>query len=532
MAGDLPPQPLTRAEQLPHLPADIFDILIVGGGINGAVSAAALSARGLKVALAEAGDFAGETSSSTSCLVWGGIKYLQTCEFGLVRKLCESRNRLMAAYPDSVRETRFLAALDQQAPHRPGTLYLGAMAYWFMGRRFTQAPRRYSLTKLGEAEPALRLEVMRGGVTYSDAFLPDSDARFVFNFISRTWRNGGCAINYLKVLDGSFRDGLHHTTVQDVLSGHTATVRSRAIINACGPWADPFNESRDISTRHHVVFSKGIHLVVPRITTSDKILAFFSHDGRPFFVFPLGDRSCIGTTDTRVTQAETTVNDDDRHTVLSNINRYVGTQLRLSDIISERCGVRPLVVEQEPGRGVDWTQLSRKHIIESDKSRRFLTIFGGKLTDCLNVGEEVVGTLARFGIPGHEPAEPWFGEPGEAEKGRFYEAADKSDSPVNAERLWRRYGTQAWSVLARLRENPVESRELFPGTGVIEAEVHHAARNEMVLNLSDFVRRRTLLEMERGRECLTASPALGTIARILFPDHADEGLQSYANGAG
>ncbi|NNC90033.1 MAG: glycerol-3-phosphate dehydrogenase/oxidase [Akkermansiaceae bacterium] len=529
MACDLPPHPPTRAEQLPRLPAEIFDVLIVGGGINGAVTAAALSARGIKVALAEAGDFAGKTSSSTSCLIWGGIKYLQNREFRLVRSLCKSRNRLMEAYPSAVREMRFLAALDRDAPHRPTPIYLGAWLYWLIGSRATKTPRLFSVGKLGEAEPAIQLGDMRGAVSYSDAFLPDSDARFVFNFIARTWRNGGCAINYLRVLDGTYQDKLHHTTVEDAVTGFTTTVRSRAVINACGPWTDPFNKSRGIKTRHHIVFSKGIHLVVPRVTTCNRVLSFFSYDGRPFFVFPLGDRSCVGTTDTRVAQPETEVNDDDRTTVLSNINRYLGKTLSPSDIIAERCGVRPLVVQEEPRRGVDWTELSRKHVIETDNDRRFLTIFGGKLTDCLNVGEEVVEAFGEFGIPGHEPREPWFGEPPADERDAFLAAAEKSPEPIDAARLWRRYGASAWHLLERLEANPAEAHEMFEGTGLLAAEVHYAARAEMVLSLSDFLRRRTLIEMERGLAALRDTPALGNVAQILFPDHAYQALQAYVD---
>ena len=370
--------PLTRHEQLQRLRHGIFDVLIVGGGINGAVSAAALSARGLKVALVEGGDFASETSSSSSCLVWGGIKYLQTLEFALVRNLCRARNTLMQAFPHQVPEIRFLAALDRDAPHRPLPIFAGTWLYWLIGEAFTRKPGHWSRRVLREREPVLAMQNMRGAVAYSDAYLPEGDAHFVFGFIKRAWERRAIAVNYARARKGSVRDGIHHTEVRDEISGETFTVKSRALINAAGPWAEGFNDDRDVATNHRLVFSKGIHLVVPQVTDADRVLTFFAADDRPFFVFPLGDRSCVGTTDTRVPTPECAVTDEDRDFVLRNINRYLKKRLTRADIISERCGVRPLVVESTPTDETDWTQLSRKHVLESDRAPKVTSPFSAE----------------------------------------------------------------------------------------------------------------------------------------------------------
>lgn len=518
--------PLTRHEQLLRLRQGTFDVLIVGGGINGAVSAAALSARGLKVALVEGGDFASKTSSSSSCLVWGGIKYLQSLEFRLVRSLCRSRNILMQAYPTQVPEIRFLAALDENAPHRPLPIFAGTWLYWLIGDALTRKPGYWSRGVLREREPNLAMHSMRGAVAYSDAYVPEGDAHFVFGFIKRAWERGALAVNYARALEGSVFDGIHHTGIHDEISGDTFAVKSRVVINAAGPWAEQFNKSRNISTKHQLVFSKGIHLVVPQVTDSNRILTFFAADDRPFFVFPLGDCSCIGTTDTRVTSPDTTITDEDRDFVLNNINRYLRKQLTREDIISERCGVRPLVVDSAPRDDTEWTQLSRKHVLEVDSERKFVTIFGGKLTDCINVGDEICKTVEELGLPGSHSLKRWFGEASRISRRRFLNRLNRNVPGLDGPSLWRRYGRDCFLLLKRLEENPDEARELHPG-GILECEVHHAAAHQMVVTLEDFLRRRTLLEMTRGRKFLLKAKGTREICQILFGPTADAHWREY-----
>lgn len=520
--------PLTRSEQVQRLQHGVFDVLVAGGGINGAAAAAALSSRGLNVALVERGDFGGETSSSSSCLVWGGIKYLQSLEVRLVHSLCRARNTLMQAFPNQVPEMRFLAALDRHAPHHPLSIFAGTWLYWLIGQAFTRKPGYWSKRVLREREPSLATHSMRGGVAYSDAYLPEGDAHFVLGFIARAWERGAAAVNYVEALDGTTRDGIHHTEARDLTTGETFTLKSRAIVNATGPWAGAFNDAREVSTRHRLVLSKGIHLVVPQITDADHVLTFFAADDRPFFVFPLGDRSCIGTTDTRVESPETTVTDEDRDFVLNNINRYLKIDLTRRDIVSERCGVRPLVVDRTPRADTEWTQLSRKHILESDPQRRFLTIFGGKLTDCVNVGEEVCAAMESMGITGSRSRTRWFGEPSRFSRRRFLDRLNRISPGLDGPGLWRRYGKDAFLLLHRLRDHPGEAREMIPATGILECEVRYAAAHQMVVRLEDYFRRRTLLEMTRGRSFILENSGAREICDLLFGAGGDQRWEEYA----
>src|SRR5258708_1767209 len=172
-----------RENILRRLEDGAFDVLVLGGGINGAVSAAALSSRGARVALIDRGDFAGETSQSSSNLAWGGIKYLETFELGLVRKLCRARNRLIRAYPSTVQEIRFFTAHQKGFRHGLFKLVFAALFYSLIDDSFTRGPRRPSLSAMERNEPIVRLDGCDGGFEYSDAFLHDNDARLVFGFI-------------------------------------------------------------------------------------------------------------------------------------------------------------------------------------------------------------------------------------------------------------------------------------------------------------------------------------------------------------
>ncbi|HAU13639.1 MAG TPA: FAD-dependent oxidoreductase, partial [Gammaproteobacteria bacterium] len=186
-----------RQTNIAKLGSETFDVLVVGGGINGAVSAAALAGKGVKVALIDRSDFAACTSSNSSNLAWGGIKYLETMELLLVNKLCKSRNHLMKSYPSTVQEIRFFTTIQKGFRLPVSFVYLGTLFYWMLGRFFTRPPRFLTRANIESLEPVVNTRNAKGGFEYSDCYLYDNDARFVFNFI-RTSMNYGCvAANYV-----------------------------------------------------------------------------------------------------------------------------------------------------------------------------------------------------------------------------------------------------------------------------------------------------------------------------------------------
>ncbi len=526
-----------RSTLLQRLPRETFDVLVLGGGINGAVSAACLAARGVRVALLDRGDFAGFTSQNSSNLAWGGIKYMESYEFALVEQLCRSRNELMRAYPSTVREIRFFTTHMRNFRHALWKLVLGTWAYWFFGRFFTRPPRRLSLAQMAADEPVVRLDGADGGIEYSDAYLYDNDARFVWSFLREALDHGAAAVNYVEST-GARREGDHWLVdARDVTTGETFTVKARALINACGPFVDAHNGVAGVRTAHRHVFSKGIHLIVPRITPNNRVLTFFADDGRLFFVIPMGVRTCVGTTDTRVESPHTRVTAEDRRFVLDNINKRLNlaTPLTEADVIAERCGVRPLVVERSGESTDDWMQLSRKHAVEVDRARAHISVFGGKLTDCLNVGQEVFDLVRSLGIEAPFPTRRWYGEPREARDEYFHQAAlmnlDALTSPRATEklstRLWRRYGREALSMLESIRRDPREAELLIENAEYVRCEIEQAARREMVTKLDDFLRRRSKIALVLRPEEIRAAPGLREACKLLFGDEADARIDEY-----
>ncbi len=528
-----------RESNLDKLGTRVFDVLIIGGGINGAVSAAALSAQGAKVALIDKGDFAGFTSQESSNLVWGGIKYLETYEFLLVRKLCLSRNRLIRAYPSSVREIRFFVTLAAKFRKPRLLVWLGAWLYWLFGNCFTRAPRLLSKADIHGDEGIVRTEQSQGGLEYSDAYLVDNDARFVFNFVRSAINCGAIVSNYVESR-GAVRgdDGIWVCDAHDSEDGRDLKIRARTLINACGPYVDAHNQQTGVRTAHKHVFSRGIHLIVEPLTSSRRVLTFFADDGRLFFVIPLGNRSCIGTTDTREEQLPTYVRDEDRKFVLDNINKRLRLPVPLSDadVIAERCGVRPLVVNQQGSTGGDWTALSRKHEIECDSAKKHISIFGGKLTDCLNVGEEITALIASLGIALPYRGHKWYGEPPDEVRDEFFHQARLMDldalTPADSSeplstRLWRRYGESALRLLEDIRADKTMAEVLIVGTEYIRGELYHAARREMITRLDDFLRRRSKIALIARTSTIREAPGLFEACRILFGDKAEDKFEEY-----
>ncbi|MEH6550378.1 MAG: glycerol-3-phosphate dehydrogenase/oxidase [Pseudomonadales bacterium] len=528
-----------RQNNLSKLQQGVYDVLIVGGGINGAVAAASLAARGVSVALIEAEDFASQTSSSSSNLAWGGIKYLETYEFGLVNKLCKSRNHLMQHYPSTVREIRFFTTIQKGFRYPPMLVFLGTILYWFLGRFRTQPPAYLSPSRIKQKEPVVDTDKVVGGFEYSDCYLYDNDARFVFNFI-RTSMNYGCiAANYVKSTGSHRADGLWTTKAQDTLSGDTFNIQSKVLINACGPLADRHNNETGQQTQHHHLFSKGIHLIVDRITEHERVLAFFASDGRLFFVIPMGPKTCVGTTDTQVEDPKVEVTDQDRQFVLDNINSLLELPqpLTQADIIAERCGVRPLAVEGS-STDADWVKLSRKHAIDVNTQEQHLTIFGGKLTDCLNVGDEVAQLVEQLGIAQPYKDTIWYGEPPAAVQEEFIHQANlmkldeltpESSSELLSTRLWRRYGADAIDMLESIRQDPARAELLIENAEYLRCEIEHAAAKEMITKLDDFLRRRSKIsQVVRTRDIIDA-PGLHEACRILFGEQAETKLQEYIN---
>ncbi|HYQ92608.1 MAG TPA: FAD-dependent oxidoreductase [Candidatus Competibacteraceae bacterium] len=527
-----------RTRLLQRLGRESYDVVIIGGGINGAAAAAALATRGARVALLERGDFAVGTSQQSSNLIWGGIKYLETYEFALVRQLCLSRNRLLAGYPSRVQEIRFLLTVDRNFRYSPFWLWLGSCLYWLLGNGATRPPRLLSRRQLDREVPMVESARSRGGLEYSDAWLPDNDARFVFGFIHTALEHGGCAVNYVES-PGARREGDHwRVRARDTIGGHEFSLQAKLLLNAAGPWVDGYNRLTGQQTQYRHVFSKGVHLIVDRLAPPQRILTFFAEDGRLFFAIPMGNRTCIGTTDTPVEDPDAVVTAADRRFILANINQHLRLAKPLieEDIIAERCGVRPLAVKGRWEGARDWLKLSRQHAVEVNPQDGHISIFGGKLTDCINIGDEVSAWVGRMGVALPAAHRRWYGEPGPAlatDYRRQTEALALDSKPVLpaaeplSQRWWRRYGQGAFELLDAVRRDSHALDIIIAGTDYRRCEIEYAGRREMIVKLEDFLRRRSALAQLYRHQELAYNPGLLEACRILFGTQAREKWAEY-----
>ena len=341
----------------------------------------------------------------------------------------------------------------------------------------------------------------------------------------------------MESLGSERKGGLWRTRLKDNLSGETFTVRSRVLINACGPYVDTHNQLTGQHTEHRHLFSKGVHLIVDRVSDTQRILTFFASDGRLFFVIPMGPKTCIGTTDTQEASPEVEMTAADRQFVLDNVNALLNLErpLTVDDVIAERCGVRPLALKGQDGVA-DWVKLSRKHAIDISHKDKHLSIFGGKLTDCLNVGDEVSDVVAKLGVAVPYPEKCWYGEPSNSVKEEFMhqaklmgldEMTDPSSSEPLTQRLWRRYGRSAIEMLEMIREDPSCAELLIENAEYLRCEIEHAARREMISKLDDFLRRRSKISLVVRREEIIKAPGLKEACEILFGEEAEAKLQEY-----
>lgn len=529
-----------RLQNLDRIESSHFDVAIVGGGINGAVAAAALSGRGVKAMVIDRGDWAAQTSQESSNLVWGGFKYMESYELILVRKLCMSRNRLMRAYPANIQEIGFLAAMGSTAPFPQWLAGVGSLAYWGIGNFKTAPPRLLSRRKIEELEPVIDTTDIRGGLEYADAHLKDNDARFVFGFIRSAVDSGAIAANYVELTSAERIDDRWHLDLQDVDGGGAMACTADALVNCAGPFIDPLNDELKVRANHRIVHSKGIHLIVDQLTPNNRVLAFFDDTERLFYVIPMGRRSMIGTTDTRVDEPTKEVTDEDRSFLLGQINARLDLNRPLTeaDIIAERSGTRPLVVETGEGdrSEADWTSLSRKHEIDVDHDRSVVSVYGGKLTDCLNVGEEIAAAVEDLGVTVGPDDHAWYGEPPAATRDAFYRQARgmdldglriKANTEPLSDRLWRRYGRRAFDMLDEIRQDPAMGEDIMESADYLRVELHHTAQNEMVVRLEDFLRRRSKISQVVPTHQIDGTPGLEEVAEVLFGHQAQERLDQY-----
>lgn len=531
-----------------------FDLLVIGGGINGAGIARDAAMRGLSVALVEQGDFASGTSSKSSKLVHGGLRYLENYELALVLEASRERDRLRRHLaPHLVQPLPFVFPIFRGDP--VGRLRLSAGLWVYDGLaafRNIARHRSWGRATTLRCEPRLRADGLRGAMHYYDCWT--DDARLTLETIRSAVDEGAVACNYVGVTE-LVRDGdrLCGARIVDGLSGATFTIAARQIVNATGPWLDRIRRLDDPGAAPVLRLTKGVHIVVPRerVGNRNAIVLRAPHDGRVMFAIPWEDQTLVGTTDTDydTRPEDVAVDADDVRYLLAAVNAYFpAARLAERDVIGAYAGLRPLVA---PPATEDETpsETSREEAI-FESSSGLLSLGGGKLTTYRRVAEKVVDRLVerfaelepgrRFApcrtgaipLPGARVDDPDRGGFGGFAK-RLRARAPANVDEVLIRHLLSRYGTAAVAIAERLAATPEAARRLVAGLPYRRIEVTRAAESEMAATLDDVLRRRVPIAFRWSDGGAAAADVVGRlVAAALGWDAAQtaSAVESYRAG--
>ena len=494
-----------------------YEAVIVGGGMAGAGAARDLALRGVSVALLEKGDFASGTTSRSSKLVHGGLRYLELFDFGLVRESLAERERLQRLAPHLVRPLPFLVPIYRDSSRSLIKVRVGLALYdWLTpGRR----RERYRVLRPIDAlslEPAMRADDLRGAGYYFDDLLVFPERLCLENVLSAA-RHGAHAFNYAEVeeITRDASGGVNGVRVRDLLSGRTALLRTRVLVNATGPWVDLLRERAGVRERgaHIVRRTKGIHCLLPRLT--DRAIYHSTSDDRMIFVIPWREFSLVGTTDTDFDgDLDRLFATRDEVTYLLDEVRQAVPDRRVSaeHVAYTYAGVRPLSFEE--GRRA--SDVSRAHKVIAEERGTFLSVTGTKLTCyrslAAELGDQVLKTLGRR-TPSRTAALTLDGaddEVGRVEARTWLdvtpEAAASGLARETLEALVGTYGRGYSRVIELAGKVPSGTERLCPRNPEIVAQLHLAVQEEMALSLQDFLLRRTGIGTSacQGLDCAEA----------------------------
>ncbi|MGZ4443704.1 MAG: glycerol-3-phosphate dehydrogenase/oxidase [Nocardioidaceae bacterium] len=515
--------PASRAAALDAMAATELDVLVVGGGVVGVGTALDAVTRGLTVGLVEQRDFASGTSSRSSKLVHGGLRYLEMRDFALVREALAERGLLLTRLaPHLVRPVPFLYPLMHRGWERPyvgaGLALYDAMAR--AGKHDVGLPRHRHLTRrqVRRVAPDFRDELLTGAIQFHDAQV--DDARLVVTVARTAAQQGALLANRAKVT-GFLREGERVTgaRVHDFETGRDLAVRARVVVNAAGVWTDEIQELVGGRGALNVQASKGIHLVVPRDRIRSECALITRTETSVLLVVPWGRHWIIGTTDTpwNLDKAHPAASRADIDYLLDHANRVLREPLTVEDVEGVYAGLRPLLSgESEPT-----SRISREHTVVTPVPG-LVIIAGGKLTTYRVMGRDAVDAAAHS-LGGQVPASV-------TERIRLA-GADGYESRVNQrstlaarsgvhrariDHLLGRYGGLVDEVLALVTERPDLAAPLEGAEDYLRAEVVYAVSHEGARHLDDVLTRRTRISIETfDRGIAAARPAAGLMAAEL-----------------
>jgi glycerol-3-phosphate dehydrogenase len=471
-----------------------YDVLVVGGGINGVGIARDAAGRGLSVALCEQHDLAAHTSSASTKLIHGGLRYLEQYEFALVGKALAEREVLLRLAPHIIWPLRFV--LPHQPHLRPAWMIrAGLFLYDHLGRGRRTLPGSRRLTLSGDPLGAPLQPQLRTGFVYSDAWV--QDARLVVLNAMDAAARGADVFTRTRCLSARREHGLWNVELQDG-DGQRRQLRARALVNAAGPWAARLLDAvADLPHQHSLRLVKGSHIVVPRLFEHDHAYIFQQPDRRIVFAIPYEqDFTLIGTTDVDYSAdpASPQISADEVEYLCSAVNRYFQRQITANDVVWSYSGVRPLLDDDSD----DAAEVTRDYQLELiQDGPPLLNVFGGKLTTYRKLAEEAVNRLNPL-LGGRRPAWTAHGAPlpgGEQRDLAAVLARLRASRPwlppALAQRLVYSYGSRAEQLLGAAK-GLAELGRLF-GADLYQAEVDYLRTHEWARSAEDVLWRRSKL---------------------------------------
>lgn len=513
----------SQRASLSQLTAQAADLLVIGGGITGAGIARDAAMRGLRTVLVEQHDLGWGTSSRSSRLIHGGLRYLEQRAFRLVLEANRERAILLRIAPHLVRPLPFVFPLHRGDRVTRWQLALGMLLYDALALfRNVRAHRMLGKRALLEAEPMLRERGLLGGARYFDAQC--DDARLVLATARSAIQHGALVANYMAVARLEREGGrVAGAWIEDRLTGEQGLVRAAVVVNATGPWGDTVRRMEDSGAAPLLQPTKGVHVVVDRIRLGHtEAITFLSPiDGRVMFALPWGNLSYVGTTDTDLPPASRDAESvratpEDIIYLLRSVNaRFPGARLTVDDVRATWAGLRPLLADG----ALPASSRSREHVIVRGAGG-MLTVAGGKLTTYRSMAAEVVdqvaGSLAALDGRAEPPPAPTDEEPlpgGEAHDLQPFRklGLELGVHPDTVEHLLRHYGTESAGVYNLGASDRTLFRRLAPPHPAVEGEVLLAARRELARTVEDVLVRRVHLFYETPDQGLAAAPRVAAL---------------------
>ncbi len=484
---------------------ETFDLCIIGGGITGAGAALDAASRGWRVALIDKGDFASGTSSVSSKLVHGGLRYLEHGHFGLVREALIERGRLLRNAPHLVEPLPFLLPFYVGQRVAPWKWRLGLALYDFLaGTENIARSRPLSVSRLHAISPTLQQTDLLGGVQYFDARM--DDARLCLAVIRTAAKHGAVVTNYVEAIGfDKVNETLTTLHAHDKLQAKALAIRARTFLNATGPWADALTRLAGDQAGPLLQPTKGAHLIAPDRGHRFAHLLLHPRDHRVFFVIPWNNRTLIGTTDTHI-DANTgpdnlAVTADDTAYLLDAYNQFFSPGLETTDILGSFVGLRPLI-RSKSGEPSD---LTREFRLQRAASGLF-TSLGGKYTTYRHMAETIIDGIgkslgkrrrcktAELRLAGTPIDDDW--QTFLARTVLQFET-EFAIAPDTSRHLIQRYGTDALAVVQRATQLTAGLQRVHPDEPDLLGERVWQAEEEMAIHADDFLLRRSRIGMVR-----------------------------------